>query len=1033
MIPHSHADALTLPPALVELQARSQWVCWRMETRKDKQGNEERTKVPYNPRTHRRARPNDPTTWASYEQARAAWERKPDQYEGLGYMFADDYTGIDLDHCIDEQGQLDPWARTYLDRLHSYAEYSPGGEGVHCLVQGPLPAGAWHRRKVSGMRHPHAAVEMYSRVRWFTMTGRHVPGTPLTIEASPQAVAAIQGELGQPAPEARASSTSRPGSASSSDQELLERALAARNGARFRALWQGDTSGYLSSSEADQALCNYLAFWTEGDPARVDRLFRQSGLYRPEKWDRPARAGETYGQGTVARACTSTHARNAGGQPAPTTRQGSRPARGVVIPFPVKEVIATNLHESAGHPLPETPIDQVLECLRREEAGDAQLFTHLFRGRYVYDHSEKAWYAWQGHTWKPDETNQVVNMVSGPLAAIYLETSAALSEQAAEEARALQAHGGGLSEEDEATARAKKHLAWLKSTTGALIQRAQDLRRRHRIQNVLALASAQPPLSITADRWDTDPWLLGTPDGVLDLRNGMLSPGEPEDYIRTTIPTRWRGFDAPAPRFEQFLEEIFADRSAGERAELLGFVQRALGYGITGHTQEHVFLMFYGEEGRNGKDTLMSLLQHVLGPISGPVSNDILIASGKLAAPGSAKSHLCSLQGKRIAWASETDKGARFDVGQVMYLTGGGAISARQLYGRDYTFAPSHLLILLTNHKPHADASDAAFWDRLCPIIFTLRFVDRPSQPNERKRDTSLGQALKQEASGILAWLVRGCLQWQQLGLAIPECVVQARQAYRGEEDTLQDFLQECCVQAPQARARAGKLYERYKTWTSENNLRALNGRAFGLEMKKRFTWLEDKRGIFYQGLSIIVDEETAELFNKQEGGGSVETPEPALEAASGYKISSAGGGSGGTFHKITKSDFEPSIEGVYGNTLHSLHQQSLKNPTQSAQEAPGDTLHPEELTLHHNGEVSGQSVSIPDFPFPRERHYVQTITGLVGYLSRNDRGGQRGVYSLLDGQESHWLPSSLHSLTYEQARAWWCSQFLNEPTGDTQ
>jgi putative DNA primase/helicase len=1011
-------------PAHAELQARPQWVCWRYESRRDKRGNEKRTKVPYSPRTEKPARSNDPTTWASYQEARAASKR----YQGIGYMFADDYTGVDLDHCVQSDGSLDAWARELLDQLATYAEYSPG-DGVHALLRGALPAGMRHKYPIAGARHPEAAVEFYSKGRYFTITGRHVAGTPETIEAHFQALHAWC-TAWQPSVRAPQSDEADAETKQLSDHTLLDRAMRARNGAAFRALWQGNTSGYLSSSEADLALCNLLAFWAGGDPTRVDRLFRQSGLYRPEKWDRPARAGETYGQGTVARACVSASQRNTRDQSPPISYRSAHPARGVVIPFPIKEVTGSDLHASEQHPLPETTIDQVLECLRREEAGDAQLFTHLFRGRYVYDHSEKAWYAWQGHAWKLDETNQVLNMVSGPLAAVYLETSAALSEQAAEEARALQNQVGGLDDNDEATAQAKKHLAWLKKTTGALIDRAHDLRRRHRIQNVLALASAQPPLSITADRWDTDPWLLGTPDGVLDLRSGMLHPGQPEDYIRTTIPTRWRGLDASAPRFEQFLEEIFADRPDGERAELLGFVQRALGYGITGHTQEHVFLMFYGEEGRNGKDTLMSLLQHVLGPISGPVSNDILIASGKLSAPGSAKSHLCSLQGKRIAWASETDKGARFDVGQVKYLTGGGAISARQLYGRDYTFAPSHLLILLTNHKPHADASDAAFWDRLCPIIFTLRFVDRPSQPNERKRDTSLGQALKQEASGILAWLVRGCLQWQQLGLAIPECIVQARQAYRGEEDTLQDFLQECCVQAPQARARAGKLYERYKTWTSENNLRALNGKAFGLEMKKRFTWDKDKRGTFYQGIGVIADDESDGLFDTQDGDGSQNPPQSAPQADSARKISSSGDGSDGTFPKLSKTQNSPLYRGVLWNhpslpSPDELTQTSL-SPLATPVETQNERLEKENGTRHHNAERP-----VPDFPFPRERHYVCTITGLVGYLSRNDRGGRRGVYSLLDGQESHWLPSSLHSLTYEQARAWWWAQIQNEQTGE--
>ncbi|HEY1349615.1 MAG TPA: hypothetical protein VGF67_08335 [Ktedonobacteraceae bacterium] len=320
----------------------------------------------------------------------------------------------------------------------------------------------------------------------------------------------------------------------------LLQALAARNGEKFRALWQGDTSGYRSASEADQALCHLLAFWTGKDPARVDRLFCASGLYRA------ARAGETYGAGTVARACEA-------GPGNVAVWNGDKRTRGALIPFPVREVGASMLPEQHPHPLPETPIDQVLDCLRREETGDAQLFAHLFRGRYVYDHTGKEWYAWQGHAWKRDVTNQVVNMVSGPLAAIYLNTSAELAARAAQETRALPPNVGNLTEkEDEDTARARKRLSMLKATTAALIERACELRRRHRIQNVLALASAQPPLSITSDKWDTNPWLLTTLDGVLDLRPGQMHPGQPEDYIRTVIPTSWRGLEARAPRFERF-------------------------------------------------------------------------------------------------------------------------------------------------------------------------------------------------------------------------------------------------------------------------------------------------------------------------------------------------------------------------------------------------------------------------------------------------------------------------------------------------
>src|SRR5260370_16484845 len=144
-----------------------------------------------------------------------------------------------------------------------------------------------------------------------------------------------------------------------------------------------------------------------------------------------------------------------------------------------------------------------------------------------------------------------------------------------------------------------------------LIERAKARKPRRRAQAVLTYAQAY--LSITSREWDTNPWLLGTREGVLDLKTGELRDGRPDEYIRTVIPTDWRGLHEPAPRFEQYLREIFADRPEAERDELIGFLQRALGYGITGHVSEHIFLMLYGEEARTRKNTLITPLHHVLG------------------------------------------------------------------------------------------------------------------------------------------------------------------------------------------------------------------------------------------------------------------------------------------------------------------------------------------------------------------------------------------------------------------------------------
>ena len=185
-------EAQTIP-ALQELQAHPQWVCWRMVQR-----GEKATKVPYNPRTGRPARADDPATWATYQEALDAFSREMPPYQGLGYVFdaGQGITGIDLDQCVSASGQLSPWAMHIVARLASYTEYSPG-HGLHILVRGRVPKGI--RRFIPADQqpdHPEAALEMYSSGRYFTITGRHLPIAPRTLEARQAALDALYAEYG---------------------------------------------------------------------------------------------------------------------------------------------------------------------------------------------------------------------------------------------------------------------------------------------------------------------------------------------------------------------------------------------------------------------------------------------------------------------------------------------------------------------------------------------------------------------------------------------------------------------------------------------------------------------------------------------------------------------------------------------------------------------------------------------------------------------------------------------------------------------
>jgi len=279
----------TIPTTLKGLV---QWVCWRYETR-----NGKRTKVPYMP-DGRRASTTDPQTWSVFADCVQASA----PFDGIGIVCANGLAGIDLDYCIDETGNLSELAQSVVQVLNSYTEITPSGRGLHCLCFAQLPGG--------NRRNAEKQIEMYDSARYLTVTGNHFPNTPLTIEKREVELARLHTELlGAREPITQlASSPVKRAEVSLDDQELIARAEQARNGNEFRRLWHGDLSQHNSNhSEADLAFCAHLAFWTGMDAARMDHLFRQSGLMRA-KWDERHRAdGATYGQMTIEKALSGVH------------------------------------------------------------------------------------------------------------------------------------------------------------------------------------------------------------------------------------------------------------------------------------------------------------------------------------------------------------------------------------------------------------------------------------------------------------------------------------------------------------------------------------------------------------------------------------------------------------------------------------------------------------------------------------------------------------------------------------------------------
>jgi putative DNA primase/helicase len=472
----------------------------------------------------------------------------------------------------------------------------------------------------------------------------------------------------------------------------------------------------------------------------------------------------------------------------------------------------------------------ILTALNSNEDGDAWLFSRKLEGKLCFDHAANQWFRWEGNFWVPDK---VKHARDGIKTIVHL--------YATEAKRQLKAEMESFQKGDENTAKKCEELQ------KALRKRIKALQSVHRKNHVLELsADGDWALGITGEEWDKHPMWLACQNGIVDLSNGELFQGEPHHYIKTASSIEYKRLNHPAPRWEKFLEEIF-----NQEQELINYVQRLFGYSITGKTTEHIYPIAWGD-GRNGKGTLFEILNHVLGMFAGPIEPEMILQQKFGRKSGSPSSDVLFLRGKRLVWGSELSEGQRLDAGKLKWLTGGDTLTGRMPDGKhQVTFSPTHKLFLLTNHKPHASSSDYALWQRILLIPFTQAFVKDPVAENEHLADPDLLEKLKGEASGILAWLVRGCLEWQRNGLMIPDIVKTETEKYRKDEDVISHFIDDICIEGESMMVKSGHLYEEYKKWCRDSGYKEMTKVTFGREMKSRYGSDRLNSGVHYFGLGF--------------------------------------------------------------------------------------------------------------------------------------------------------------------------------------
>jgi len=286
---HKNRGKMDIENIPTELKDKKQWVSWEYRERNGKPA-----KVPINPADGSLAKINDSTTWGSFGSALLYTpSNEDDRIPRLGFVFteSDPYVGVDLDNCIDDEGEVSETAEAIISSLNTYTELSPSERGLHVLLKGNLPAGSNRRDNI----------EVYDQDRFFTVTGLLWSDTPATIEPRQKELTAFHADYVIETTNTEIITGGGDGSSTPqsrlSDEEVISKAMGAKHGKEFSLLWEGDTSQKKSHSEADQALCNRLAFWTAKDRDQIDRLFRQSGLMR-SKWDE-SRGDKTYGEMTI--------------------------------------------------------------------------------------------------------------------------------------------------------------------------------------------------------------------------------------------------------------------------------------------------------------------------------------------------------------------------------------------------------------------------------------------------------------------------------------------------------------------------------------------------------------------------------------------------------------------------------------------------------------------------------------------------------------------------------------------------------------
>ncbi len=748
----------SIPRALAQA---ANWLAYRLTDT----GKGRLSKPPVSPTTGIVCAKNDETQFTTLTEALVGMERY--DLDGVGFVFTSGFVAIDLDDCFGEDGVLKPVAQDIFDHFSTYWEYSPSGNGLHGFMFGTKPN---ERTKDSAL-----GIEVYSGFNFVTVTGDHVEGTPYDALPCQDALDWLYETY---LPPLTAPGTVTPvNHGGKTSEEWL--ALGLSKDTKLQTLYALTDHEGVDESSADFALMSKLAYWLNRDTEAIQCAFTASPWVRTkDKAHTKKLTRDDYLAVSVEKAaalCTATAQENSKA-------------------FETRAVRFFNL----------TPQDDGTERFTLEnhtDLGNAEAMAEVFGDVLCYT-PEWGWCFFDGARWQTDVSYRAMEAARDIAHGLMVSANEWLTRVRDE----LDEEGTGH-ESEAGKARLMAPMA--------LYKHALKSQSEHGITAMVTLNKAY--MQTSAATFDTDPWLLNVPTGVVDLKSGELMPHDAK--YRLTTATTVSPVVMPTPMFDAFLQRVFCDD-----ADLIGFVQRALGSALVGKVYNENLIIANGT-GANGKSTLFNTFQYLLGDYATAIDPDLLMSSKA----NEQQVGMAMLQGRRFAVAQETEEGQRLRSSMLKRLVSTDTMVAKKLYHDPHPFEPKHTLVLSTNHLPKVSSTDLGTWRRIIVVPFAATIP-----PSEMITDFH-SLLMEREGAGILQWAIEGAVRFCAEGCDLsskPAAIEQASSEYRVSEDWIAAFVGECCTDGDPDNedliVRHTDLYRAYNHWAKDAGEYVRSSTAFG-------------------------------------------------------------------------------------------------------------------------------------------------------------------------------------------------------------